>query len=150
MAPHTAVLLRVKGQRSWAEATVLEAESPDEARLGKTSLFPCGECSRGYAVQLGGDGKSGGLRFNNIRVSRAGEYQLRILYVRNGLENKSISVTINDALPPQVQAVMRSWNLAIVPVTLKAGQNTIVVRYGGDLGFDLDRIELSRGGIRQR
>ncbi len=149
VAPHTAVLLRVKGERSWAEATVLEAETPDKARLGETSLLSCGECSKGYAMQLGGNGKTGGLRFRNIQLRQGGEYQLRILYVRNGLEDKTLSVAINDAPPVPVLAIMRSWNIATVPVRLNAGDNTIVIRYGGERGFDLDRIELSREDSRR-
>ncbi len=143
VAAQSAVLLRVTGQRSWEEPTVLEAETPDNTRLGKTSLLSCGECSKGYAIQLDGSG-SGGLRFNNIHVDQGGEYQLRILYVRNGLQDKTISVVINNGSPTQVKAVMRSWNIATVPVRLNAGKNTIVLRFNGELGFDLDRIELSR------
>ena len=144
IAAHAAVLLRVSGKRSWETSAVLESETPDAARLGNASLFPCGECSRGYAMQLGGDGKAGGLRFRNIHVSQRGEYQLRLLYVRNGLEDKTISVTVNDAAPVEVHAIMRSWNAVTMPVELKVGENTIIVRYGGAQPFYLDRIELSR------
>ncbi len=148
VAPHTAVLLRVKGQRSWAEPAVLEAENPGNVRMGRTTLFLCGECSRGYAVHLGGDGESGSLRFRNIRVTEEGDYQLRLLYVRNGLEDKMVSIMINDGAPMQVSAIMRSWNYTNIPLKLKAGENTIDVGYSGVLGFDLDRIELSRASSR--
>ena len=149
VAPHTAVLLRVKGQRSWAEPAVLEAENPGNVRLGKTSLFPCGECSKGYAVHLGGDGELGSLRFRDIRVTQEGEYQLRLLYVRNGLEDKTVTLSINDGAPMQVLAIMRSWNYTVIAVKLKAGVNSIDVGYRGVFGLNLDKVELSRASSQR-
>ncbi len=144
VAPHSAVLLRVRGIRSWRRGLPLEAETPSNVRLGNAALFPCGECSSGYALQVGGEGHTGGVRFEHIRAVQAGTYQLRMLYVRNGLEDKMISVKVNETPSIPVRAIMRSWNVVIVPIKLRAGDNSITVSYRGAFGFDLDRIELAQ------
>jgi hypothetical protein len=144
VAPHSAILLKVHGKPSWQRASILEAETPSNARLGNAVLFPCGECSRGYAMQLGGQGAAGGVRFEHIHADNAGAYQLQILYVRNGLEDKVLSVSVDGEQPTPVRAIMRSWNVVTVPVTLRRGENNITITYAGTLPFDLDRIALSR------
>jgi alpha-galactosidase len=142
VASHSAILLRVHGRHSWRRESNLEAETPSNERLGNAALFPCGECSSGYAMQIGGGGHGGGVRFNHIEADDSGTYQLGILYVRNGLEDKMLSVSINGATPMQVRAIMRSWNVAVVQVPLHRGDNSIAVSYAGALPFDLDRITL--------
>jgi hypothetical protein len=145
--PHTAVLLKVHGVRSWRPGLRFEAETPSNARLGNATLFPCGECSSGYAMQLGGQGRAGGVRFEHIHADKAGSYQLEILYVRNGLEDKTISVSVNGEQPTHVRAIMRSWNVVAVPANLRAGENSLTISYQGVLGFDLDCISLSQGSF---
>lgn len=141
--PHSAVLLKVHGVRSWRSGLRFEAETPSNTRLGNATLFSCGECSNGYAMQLGGEGRAGGVRFEHIHADKAGSYQLEILYVRNGLEDKTVSVTVNGEQPTQVRAIMRSWNVITVPVNFRAGENSLTITYQGALGFDLDSISLS-------
>jgi hypothetical protein len=145
--PHTAVLLKVHGVRSWRPGLRFEAETPSNARLGNATLFPCGECSSGYAMQLGGQGRAGGVRFEHIHADKAGSYQLEILYVRNGLEDKTISVSVNGEQPTHVRAIMRSWNVVAVPANLRAGENSLTISYQGVLGFNLDCISLSQGSF---
>ena len=144
VAAHTAVLLRVHGTRSWRQGAIFEAESPSNIRLGNAVLFPCGECSSGYALQFGGQKQAGGVRFDHIHADKSGTYDLQLVYVRNGLEDKMISITANQDRAEMVRALMRSWNAMTIPVHLQAGQNSILVSYTGTLGFDLDRITLSR------
>jgi hypothetical protein len=147
MPPHSAVLLKVHGVRSWRRGVRFEAETPGNARLGNATLFPCGECSSGYAMQLGGEGRAGALRFEHIHADKPGSYQAEILYVRNGLEDKTISVSVNGEQSTAVRAIMRSWNVITVPVTLRAGENSLTITYQGALGFDLDCISLFQSSL---
>ena len=144
VAPHSAILLRIQGTRSWKRAIAFEAETPNNVRAGNAHLFVCGECSNGYAVQIGGDGKGGSVTFEHIRADRAGTYQMGFLYVRNGLEDKLLNVSINGGEPQQLRAMMRSWNMVTSSVALHQGDNRISISYSGRLGFDLDKMEISR------
>ena len=142
LAPHSAVLLRIHGMRSWKRGIPFEAETPSNFRYGNARLFVCGECSSGYALTLGGDGKGGAVSFGSIHANVAGTYDVQMFYVRNGLEDKMISVSVNGNPPLMVKATMRSWNVVSSPVSLHAGENSIRIAYYGALSFDLDKIEL--------
>jgi alpha-galactosidase len=141
VAAHSAVLLRVHGHRLWQRGIPFEAETPSNLRSGNARLLVCGECSQGYALTLGGDDAAGGVRFEHIRVDVVGTYQMQMLYVRNGLEDKEVDVSVNAAAPTKVRAIMRSWNTVTVPVVFRAGENSVEIRYQGKLGFDLDNVE---------
>ncbi len=143
LGAHSAVLLRVSGTRSWQHAVPFEAEWPGVERVGAASLFPCGECSKGYAMAIGGSDQRGDLRFSKIVVPSAGDYTLRVLYVRNGLEDKQIGLDVNGA-QTKVLAIMRSWNWLDIPVRLRAGENQIGISYSGRRSFYLDQVSLIR------
>jgi hypothetical protein len=98
-------------------------------------------------MQLGGEGRAGGLRFEHIHADKPGSYQAEILYVRNGLEDKTISISVNGEQSTAVRAIMRSWNVITVPVTLRAGENSLTITYQGALGFDLDCISLFQSSL---
>ncbi|MEO8735407.1 MAG: hypothetical protein ABI380_02590 [Edaphobacter sp.] len=110
-------------------------------RTGAATLFPCGECSRGYAMALGGEDKPGSLRVNNIKLSVSGDYTLRIQYTRNGLQNKQIGIEVNGA-KTQALAIMRSWDFVDVPITLRTGDNELTISHGGKLSFYVDKLTL--------
>ncbi len=139
VAPHSSVLLRVSGVRSWRHGVVYEAEWPGLKRDGAASLFPCGKCSHGYAMALGGDGRRGALRFSPVQIPTDVPYTLRLTYTRNGLEDKQIDLDVNGTRT-QVKAIMRFWNWVDVPVTLHAGANRIAVSYDGQRSFYLDSL----------
>lgn len=145
---HSAILLEVSGRPSWKNALYFEAEWPGVDRLGNAELLVCGECSRGYAMALGGEWRAGGLRFSKIEMERGGAYTLRFLYVRNGLENKQIGIVVNGEAK-QVNAIMRSWNWIDVPIRLRAGENAITVSYDGERPFYLDNLSLQPAGVLQ-
>ena len=154
VAAHAAVLLRIHGSRLWQHGIPFEAESPANQRLGNARLLTCGECSYGYAMTLGGTvagtrGESGAITFKDIQADSAGQYEMRILYVRNGLEDKDIDMSVNGEAPTKVRAIMRSWNTVAVPVQLRSGENSVSIGYAGALGFDLDRVEFSRPATAQ-
>jgi alpha-galactosidase len=144
VASHSAVLLRVRGTRSWQRGISFEAETPSNLRYGDARLLTCGECSSGYAITLGGEGKTGAVEFSHIHADVPGTYQMRLLYVRNGLEDKMIQVFVNGGSGLKVKAIMRSWNIVTVPVSFHVGENSIRVSYTGARGFDLDKMDLVR------
>lgn len=143
---HGSKLLRVSGQFDWAKGAVIEAEWPGNQREGGTTLLNCGECSRGFAVSIGGiNGKSqGSLTIDRLDVPQSGTYELDLTYVRNGLGDKMIGMRVNDSAPFQVKALMREWNWVTVPVTLHAGRNTVVFTYSGTDTFNIDKVRLTR------
>ncbi len=138
---HSAILLRVDGARAWRRSVVFEAEWPGVERLGNAHLLVCGECSHGYAMALGGDNQAGALQFPRVTVQTGGRYTLRLLYIRNGLEDKQLGINVNGQ-EHKVKAIMRSWNWVDVPITLHDGENRIKVTYDGKLAFDLDWISV--------
>jgi alpha-galactosidase len=145
---HSALLFRVRGTRSWKRGITFEAETPSNLRSGNAQLLTCGECSQGYSMTLGGEGATGGIRFEHIVAETAGTVQMRIFYVRNGLEDKSIEVSIDGAAPVKVLATMRSWDAVTVPVMLRAGDNRVDIRYTGQLGFDLDKVVFYKDALK--
>lgn len=143
VAPHNAALLKVRGTRSWQHGAVYEAEWPGVQRIGAVSLFPCGECSRGYAMAIGGNGESGSLRVAGIVVPEGGSYKLRVQYTRNGLENKAFAITVNGHRS-EALAIMRSWNWIDLPITLQAGENTVELSFAGSRSLIIDNLTLLR------
>lgn len=148
IAAHSAILLKVKGTRAWTRGVVYQAEWPGLQRGGAATLFPCGECSAGYAMALGAETAAGSLRLQKIEAPTAGAYTVRILYTRNGLEDKQISLSVNGNVS-EVKAIMRSWNWVDIPVLLKAGDNEIIVSYKGKDSFYIDELTLFQGQISQ-
>ena len=148
VAPHAATLLHVRGRRAWTKGVVYEAEWPGLEREGAASLFPCGECSSGYAMALGSQEKSGSLHVPNVVVAQGGSYVVRLLYTRNGLEDKKVTLSVNGR-EQSVFAMMRSWNWVDVPISLHAGSNDLNISYAGAQSFYLDKLTLYQGHLQQ-
>ena len=106
----------------------------------------CGECSQGFAVGIGMVDRetTGSLSFRHLDVSQAGQYQIELTYVRNGLGDKIIHIQVNDEPSFPVKALMREWNWITIPVTLHSGDNTVTVSYSGNGMFNIDKIRLHR------
>lgn len=138
---HSAVLLRVSGTRSWQHGVVYETEWPGVQRIGAAMLFHCAECSRGYAMAMGGKNGAGSLRFSNMIVPHPGPYTLRLQYVDNDRNQKQVGIKVNGAETGSA-SVMSSGNWVDVPVHLQAGSNEITVSYGGKRSLYLDKVTL--------
>jgi alpha-galactosidase len=141
---HGSVMLKVSGETNWRKGAAYEAEWPGNVRQGAVRLLECGECSASFGMAIGGNDKgeeaSGALVFPDVNTPHAGRYTLKLFFLRNGLEDKSVSVQINDAAPASLKIQSFVWSSADVPVGLKAGNNVITVRYAGKTSFYLDRI----------
>jgi hypothetical protein len=122
---------------------VYEAEGPGVERVGAAALFPCGECSRGYAIALADRGHPGSLHIAGITAVAGEKYTLRVQYTRNGIRDKQIAIEVNG-VKIKAAAPMRSWNWLDVPVVLHAGRNDITLSYAGAEPFYVDNMTLLR------
>src|SRR5882757_2981565 len=122
--------------------TSIEAEAAANTVGGGANIAGCSGCSGGQKVgYLGG---SGYLTVNNVTVSHAGSYLMKIAYV-DGDSSRTINVTVNGK---QIDVPMsgtndNNWDTAqdqTITVPLQAGSNSI--RFDDPDGYapDIDKI----------
>ncbi|HYU85115.1 MAG TPA: CBM35 domain-containing protein, partial [Kribbellaceae bacterium] len=115
--------------------------------LGSAGITSCGACSGGQKVRNLGGSPDAFVVFDNVVVDTAGEYTLFIDYTVNG--TRSFFVSVNGG-PPVVATVTGVGNntseTTTVPVTMKAGVNTIKVYNDEASCPDLDRLSLGAVG----
>ena len=99
-------------------------------------------------MALSGSGVQGTIKVDRITIADGGDYTVRLLYTRNGLEDKKITLTVNGEAAT-ASASMRSWNWVDVPVHLRTGANRIAVSYSGTQPLFLDSITILRGELVQ-
>jgi alpha galactosidase A-like protein/alpha galactosidase C-like protein/fibronectin type III domain protein len=119
-----------------------EAEAPENVVEGGASRGGCGGCSGGGKV--GNLGGSGSLTYNNITAPADGTYLMAIDYV-DASSSRTIVVTVNGVgfQLPMAGSADNNWDKAqrvVVPVTLKAGANTVKFGNPSDYAPDMDRI----------
>ncbi|MDH6629576.1 hypothetical protein M2271_007412 [Streptomyces sp. LBL] len=139
---HGSRLFTVTPQGSPLTATAYEAEAPANTLSGNASVADCSACS--------GDRKTGNLyaggklRFNDVVVGRAGTYWVKVAYVSG--DARSVEVSANTGGPTRhTFPSTGDWGTVAtvsVPVTLKAGSNTITFDSGTGYAPDIDRIDV--------
>ncbi|WP_433518913.1 CBM35 domain-containing protein [Nonomuraea sp. CA-143628] len=121
---------------------VREAED-SRNRLGSAGITSCSLCSGGQKVRNLGGAADAYVLFENVTVDTARQYTLFIDFTVNG--DRSYFVTVNDAAPIEVK-VSGAGNstpyTTSVPVTLRAGANTIKIHNDKEAAPDLDRLSL--------
>ncbi|MGV9564056.1 alpha-galactosidase D [Streptomyces sp. NPDC003480] len=140
---HGSRLFTVTPHGSALATTAYEAESPANTLGGNASVADCSACSGAHKVgnlYLGGT-----LRFNDIVAGKAGTYQVRIAYVSGDARKAAVSANGNGATTHAFPST-GDWGTVetvTVPITLKAGANTITFDSGGS-GYapDIDRIDV--------
>lgn len=119
-----------------------EAES-SQNEIGSAGVTSCSRCSGGQKVRNIGGSADASVRFDDVVVDQAGEYQLFIDFTVNG--NRSYFVAVNGGTPIEVP-VSGVGNDTVytqaVTVALNAGNNTITIGNDDDSAPDLDRISL--------
>jgi alpha-galactosidase len=146
LPPHGSKLLRVSGQFDWTRGAVIEAEWPGNRREGSARLLSCGECSRGFGISMGGiSGQThGALTVQWLDIPDAGNYKLDITYLRNNFRDRPIAIQVNGEAPLQIKVPSREWGWVTVPMTLRAGDNSIKISYTGTDTFTIDKFRLRR------
>jgi hypothetical protein len=121
-----------------------EAEAPANTLSGNASVGDCGACSGDHKVgNLYGGGK---LRFNDIDVDKAGTYMVKVAYISGDARSADVSANGNGATRHTFPSTgdWGSVETVSVPVTLKAGSNTITFDSGSGYAPDIDRIDVPK------
>jgi hypothetical protein len=141
---HGSRLFTVTPHGSAVTMTAYEAEASTNTLSGNASVADCSACSGAHKVgnlYLGGK-----LTFNNIVVAKAGTYQVKIAYVSGDARSVDISANGNGATRHKFPST-GDWGTVetvSVPVTLKAGANTITFDSGSSYAPDIDRIDVPK------
>ncbi|MFF2521335.1 alpha-galactosidase D [Streptomyces liangshanensis] len=120
--------------------TAYEAESPANTLSGNASVGDCGACSGTHKV--GNLYQGGKLQFNDVVATKAGHYMIDVSYISGDARPAKISSNGNGATALKFPSTA-DWGTVetvTVPVTLKAGKNTITIDSGDDYAPDIDRI----------
>ncbi|MCQ8187531.1 alpha-galactosidase D [Streptomyces rugosispiralis] len=124
--------------------TGIEAESPANTLGGNASVADCAACSDGHKVGNLYTGSE--LTVNNVVVDKAGTYQIKVAYVSGDARSAEISANGGGATRHKFPST-GDWstvNSVHVPVTLKAGSNTITFDSGSGYAPDIDRIDVPK------
>ncbi|WP_151484437.1 alpha-galactosidase D [Streptomyces albicerus] len=141
---HGSRLFTVTPRGGALATTGYEAESSANTLSGNASVADCSACSEGRKVgnlYLGGT-----LRFNDVVVDRAGTYQVKVAYVSGDARSVDVSANGNGATRHKLPST-GDWGTAetvSVPVSLKAGANTITFDSGSGYAPDIDRIDVPK------
>jgi len=121
-----------------------EAEDSRNA-IGSAGITGCSACSGGQKVRNIGGSPDAAVLFEDVTVDAEGQYRLFIDYTVNG--DRSFWVSVNGAAPVEA-AVSGQGNSTMqtttVPVSLRAGANTIRIFNDQEAAPDLDRLSLGR------
>lgn len=141
---HGSRLFTVTPQGGALTTTAYEAESPANTLSGNASLADCSSCSGGKKVgnlYLGGK-----LRLNDVVVAKAGTYWVKVAYVSGDARSVDVSTNTGGATRHKLPST-GDWGTAetvSVPVTLKAGSNTVTFDSGTGYAPDIDRIDVPK------
>jgi hypothetical protein len=125
-------------------AVTYEAEAPGNTLGGGATVYSCGGCSAGHKVGYIGGG--GYMVFNGIQAPVAGTYLMRLSYV-DGDSSRTAVLTVNG-VPfelPLSGSNDNDWDSArtvTVPVTLRAGANSIQVGNPNGYVSDMDSLRV--------
>ncbi len=126
-----------------ADAVFMREAEDSRNGLGSTGITGCGPCSGGQKVRNIGGSPEASVTFENVTVATAREYTLVIDYTVNG--DRSFFFSVNGGPPVEAKVSGIGNNrpeTTSVPVTLKAGANTIRVYNEAEATPDLDRLSL--------
>ncbi|WBO68200.1 alpha-galactosidase D [Streptomyces camelliae] len=139
---HGSRLFTLTPHGSALTTTAYEAESTANTLSGNASVADCSVCSGGKKV--GNLYLGGALRFNDIVVDRPGTYLIKVAYVSGDARSVNISADSGAAASHRFPST-GDWGTVetvSVPVTLKAGANTVTFDSGSDYAPDIDRIDV--------
>ncbi|MFD7283141.1 alpha-galactosidase D [Streptomyces sp. NPDC059862] len=141
---HGSRLFTVTPRGTALTSTAYEAEASANTLSGNASVADCSACSDGRKVgnlYLGGK-----LTLNNVVVDKAGTYQIKVAYISGDSRSADVSANGGGATRHKFPST-GDWgtvNSVYVPVTLKAGTNTITFDSGSGYAPDIDRIDVPK------
>ncbi|MFF5497205.1 alpha-galactosidase D [Streptomyces aquilus] len=139
---HGSRLFTVTPHGTTLQWTGIEAETPSNTLSGNASVADCSACSGGKKV--GNLYVGGKLTVNGVVAPRAGTYQIKVAYVSG--DARSVNVSANGAAGTAHKFPSTGdWGTVssvYVPVTLKAGTNTVTFDSGTGYAPDIDRIDV--------
>ncbi|MEV7867720.1 CBM35 domain-containing protein [Streptomyces sp. NPDC088124] len=141
---HGSRLFTVTPHGAGLRTTGYEAESPDNILTGSASVAGCDECSG--TRKVGNLYTGGTLQFTDVVVSKAGRYLVKVAYTSR--DPRSVGVSANGRAPVATAfPATGGWSAVdsiSVPVTLKAGRNTVTFDSGDGYAPDIDKIDVPR------
>ncbi|WP_381803203.1 alpha-galactosidase D [Streptomyces niveus] len=141
---HGSRLFTVTPQGRELKTTAYEAESPNNVLSGSASVADCDECSG--TKKVGNLYVGGKVRFTDVVVEKAGRYLVKVAYTSG--DPRSIGVSANGKAPVATAfPATGGWSAVdsiSVPVTLKAGSNTVTFDSGDGYSPDIDKIDVPR------
>lgn len=119
-----------------------EAEAPANVLAGGASVASCGNCSGGSKVGFVGSG--GTLTFTGVTVPADGTYPVIVAYLDGSDTGRQATVSVNGGAPTTVHfgptGDFNTVGTLTVPLTLRAGANTVEFANPTDYAPDFDRI----------
>ncbi|MEU1404600.1 carbohydrate-binding protein [Streptomyces sp. NPDC005728] len=139
---HGSRLFTVTPRGSALRTTGYEAESAGNTLSGNASVADCSACSGGKKVgnlYLGGE-----LRIDDVVVAEAGTYLVRVAYVSGDARSVDVSANSGGSTSHKFPSTgdWGSVETVSVPVTLRAGTNSITFDSGSGYAPDIDRIDV--------
>ena len=122
----------------------VEAEASGNTIAGAAKVASCSACSGGEKVGYIGDGSANYVTVNGISESSAGGRTLTIGYLLSG--SRSFYVSVNGGTAVEVTLNGTSFSrvaYAGIPITVKAGTNTVKFYNDSAYAPDLDAITVS-------
>ncbi|MEU6765181.1 carbohydrate-binding protein, partial [Streptomyces sp. NPDC046853] len=126
------------------QKTAYEAESDANTLSGNATVGDCAACSGGSKV--GNLYQGGKLRFHDVVVRKPGRYVIDVAYVSGDPRTVQVSANGNGSTALKFPST-GDWGSAEtigVPVTLKAGSNTVTFDSGDGYAPDIDRIAVPK------
>jgi hypothetical protein len=126
-----------------ADRVFMREAEDSRNQIGSAGITNCSPCSGGQKVRNLGGGPDAYVLFEDVTVEQAREYTLFIDFTVNG--DRSYFVTVNGGTPVEVKVSGVGNNTPYttsVPVTLRAGANTIKIHNDTAAAPDLDRVSL--------
>ncbi|MEU8874575.1 CBM35 domain-containing protein [Streptomyces javensis] len=141
---HGSRLFKVTPRGDALTWTGIEAESSANTLGGNASVADCAACSDGHKVGNLYTGSK--LTINDVVVDKSGTYQIKVAYVSGDARSADVSANGGGATRHKFPST-GDWstvNSVYVPVTLKAGSNTITFDSGSGYAPDIDRIDVPK------
>ncbi|MFK0110395.1 alpha-galactosidase D [Streptomyces sp. NPDC091217] len=141
---HGSRLFTVTPKGAALASTGYEAEASGNTLSGNASVAGCDACSG--QKKVGNLYQGGKLTINNVTVAKSGTYLVKVAYISGDSRSATISANSGAGTSHKFPST-GDWgtvSTVSVPVTLKAGANTISIDSGSGYAPDVDRIDVPK------